>query len=298
MVTSFKHPTTDTRIYCILDACHMLKLCRNTFAEQTISSPRGTISFNYIKKLHEVQEAEDLKLANKISAAHINFCNKKMNVRLAAQVLSSGVADAIDFLRVSGDSRFAGSEATTEFIRIFDQLFDIMNTRSSYGKGYKSPISAHNIKWITECFLRAREYIASLQIDRTNILFHRRKTFAVGFIANTFSILELSITLLTKPDPFKYFLTYKCSQDHLELFFSCIRSPGGWNDNPNSLQFMWTMRKLLFRNTVSPSINGNCIIDNTESLSIVDFRTEKRSIVEKCNVHSDEEETSINELVK
>ena len=33
--------------------------------------------------------------------------------------------------------------------------------------------------------------------------------------------------------PFKYLLTYKFSQDHIELLFSCIRAKGGWNNNPN-----------------------------------------------------------------
>lgn len=32
---------------------------------------------------------------------------------------------------------------------------------------------------------------------------------------------------------FLYVLTYKYSQDHLELLFSCIRSRGGNNNNPN-----------------------------------------------------------------
>ena len=87
MITSFKHPATNTTIYCGLDACHILKLCRNAFAEEVIISPKGKISFHFIQKMHEIQESEDLKMANKISEAHIKFQNKKMNVLLAAQVL-------------------------------------------------------------------------------------------------------------------------------------------------------------------------------------------------------------------
>jgi hypothetical protein len=52
---------------------------------------------------------------------------KKKNVRLAAQTISSGVADAIDSLRKSGHPDFIGSEATTEFIRIFDRIFDMIS---------------------------------------------------------------------------------------------------------------------------------------------------------------------------
>lgn len=34
-----------------------------------------------------------------------------------------------------------------------------------------------------------------------------------------------------------YFLTYKISQDHIEMFFSAIRSKGGYNNNPTAKQF-------------------------------------------------------------
>lgn len=67
-----------------------------------------------------------------------------MNVRLAAQVLSSSVADAIDFLRNSGNAKFVGSEATIEFIRLIDRLFDTMNSKSPFGTYFKSPLTVHN----------------------------------------------------------------------------------------------------------------------------------------------------------
>lgn len=37
------------------------------------------------------------------------------------------------FLRNSGNKDFENSEATTEFLRIFDRLFDMMNSRNSFG---------------------------------------------------------------------------------------------------------------------------------------------------------------------
>jgi hypothetical protein len=40
-------------------------------------------------------------LCNKLSAQHIQFRRRNMTVRLAAQTLSSSVADAIDFLNTS-----------------------------------------------------------------------------------------------------------------------------------------------------------------------------------------------------
>ncbi|KAF2902766.1 hypothetical protein ILUMI_03420, partial [Ignelater luminosus] len=100
MITNFYSPKNNNiDISCILDPCHALKLLRNAFAEISPSSAAGKISFKYIEKLYALQDQEDLKFANSISTAHINFYLKKMNVRLAAQTISSSVADAIECLQ-------------------------------------------------------------------------------------------------------------------------------------------------------------------------------------------------------
>ena len=62
-----------------------------------------------------------------------------MNVRIAAQTLSSSVADAIEFLEISGHPAFKGASGTVQFIRKIDRLFDLLNSRNPHGKGFKSP---------------------------------------------------------------------------------------------------------------------------------------------------------------
>ena len=55
----------------------------------------------------------------------------------------------------------------------------------------------------------------------------------------------------------KYLLTYKFSQDHLELFFALIRSRGGHNNNPSPGQFKATMKCLLTHNKLICVTAGN-----------------------------------------
>jgi len=279
MKTFFLHPSDETKkIYCIADPCHMIKLCRNTIAEkENITSPKGNISYQYIKYLHDLQEEINLKLANKLSREHIQYYKRKMNVRLAVQTISSSIADAIEYLKCQNYSRFIGSEATIEFLRIFDRLFDMMNARNCQGKHFKSPMSPHNLLHFKDVFLSFREYIQSLKINDVNILNDKRKTFALGFIINTYSFYNLASDLFAE-NVLRYFLPYKCSQDHLELTFSCIRNRGGWNNNPNCLQLKWALRQLFFKNSIKPSINANCCGEESESLSIFKFRKEERSI--------------------
>ena len=90
-------------------------------------------------------------------------------------------------------------------------------------------------------------------------------------------------------DPFKYLLTYKFSQDHIELLFSCIRSRGGWNNNPNCLQMKYALRNMLMRNAITASKNANCV-DFTGCNNIVPlFHTRKH----KTDMNKDSEQATL-----
>jgi len=252
-------------------------------AELNLSHSGHMISFDYVKKLHEIHQIENLKFANKLSSLYIFYKNKKMSVPLAVQVLSSSVADALQFLQ--SYNNFKNATVTIEFIRIFDRLLDIMNARNSFGKGFKSPMKLSNQYVWKEIFENAKSYILQLKCEEKNILQHRRKTFALGFLINILSYKNLALDLLTREnEPFIYFLPYKASQDHAEITFSCIRSAGGWNNNPSALQFKWNIRKMLYRNSVIPSKNANCQdLEDKESISVGIFSLshEKSIFVDK-----------------
>lgn len=70
-----------------------------------------------------------------------------------------------------------------------------------------------------EVFEDTINYLHTLKIDDVN---HNRKTFALDFILTMKSAINLARDLFSSADPSKYFLTYKLSQEHLELCFSCI----------------------------------------------------------------------------
>ena len=113
----FKHPTKDHKVYTTLDAVHMLKLARNAFGSlKRFKSDEGEIDFSFVEKLNKLQESMGVRLANKLSNRHMKWHNMKMKVRLAAQLLSSSVADAIEYLSKT-DSKFKNSSPTITFIR-------------------------------------------------------------------------------------------------------------------------------------------------------------------------------------
>ncbi|KAE9523184.1 hypothetical protein AGLY_016417 [Aphis glycines] len=225
-------------VYATFDACHMLKLARSALADKRLfQSDNGDIKWSYIYLLNTFQNDLGLKFANKLTAQHINYRNSVMKFKLAAQTLSSGVADAIDYLCQKDESSFQNSEETVYFIRQIDRLFDILNSRIPFSKGYKSPIHPGNINTIKSVFSDTTNYLKTQKFNGIPLILSGRKMFLIGFIVTVMSTLEIAYKLLGRAQsPLKYILTYKMSQDHLELFFGCIRSRGGSNNNPNCIQ--------------------------------------------------------------
>jgi hypothetical protein len=261
----FVHPCdSSVNVYAVYDVCHMLKLIRNTLADLKIirSGSNKDIKWTYVQSLVDFQEACGIRAANKISVNHVNFHKHKMKVKLAAQVFSNSVADALDFLRDDvKELKQIGNEATVEFIRIIDKLFDLHNSHSPFGKGPKSPLRRANMNYWQPKLITFRDYLLSMKsVEGISMLQHRRKTGFVGFVTTIDSVLHLASDLLDRTvNPFSYFLTYKLSQDHLELFFSKIRLRGGFNNNPSVQQFKAAFRSLVLKNCTSPSANANCM---------------------------------------
>lgn len=96
----------------------------------------------------------------------------------------------------------------------------MLNARNPFGKHYlyKSPIRNESLTYTNEAFDSVNNYLLSLKIDGVPLILHSRKTFALGFIITMSSMLHLSNDLFNLVvNPLKYFLPYKCSQDHLEF---------------------------------------------------------------------------------
>ena len=211
----FPHPCNpEERVHVLLDIAHMVKLIRNSLAsESVINSPSGEVKWEFIVKLHQLQEKEGLRAGTKLKRQHIEWERSKMKVNLAAQTLSASVADALDFLRE--DLRldeFQGSAPTSEFVRLFDSLFDVFNSKSQFGKKFKAPMSMENQESWSVLFSRASDYIRSLtRQNGTSVLSSRIKTGFLGFLCGISSFQNLFEDLV-QPGHLQYILTYKFSQ--------------------------------------------------------------------------------------
>jgi len=271
MKSWFVHPADpELRVHVILDVCHMLKLMRNCFACYGILKDQHgcKINWNYIEQLHKLQEVEGLRLGNKLKTAHIMWNRQKMKVNLAAQTLSASVADAIEFCRDNLKLvQFVGSEATVHFLRVIDHLFDILNSRNPLAKGFKAPMRCSNEACWRPFLEEAKLYLSTLTNDKGIPMYQtKRRTAFLGLICSVESTIAIFNELVGKPNPpLKYLLTYKLSQDHLELFIGAVRSSLGSNNNPMVRQFTAANKRLLIRHNVKGGL-GNCTVQDTTTI--------------------------------
>ncbi|KAG8224664.1 hypothetical protein J437_LFUL005106 [Ladona fulva] len=226
----------DRRIYVLLDPSHMLKL--------------------------------SLHAANKLRSRHIQWHREKM--KLASQTLSRSVASALEYFGCSLKvENFTGCEATVKFIHLFNGAFDILNCRNLLSKEFNSPIKESNSGKIFARLGSLKSYVANLKSkDGLRILQSKRKTGFLGMVVAGESVCAL-FKDLRGSEELEFLLTYKLSQDHLETFFSTIRSKGGFNNNPTTIQFVAAYRRLLLLKYMSILQGGNCVPqDGTTLLSV------------------------------
>lgn len=132
----------DHRIYITLDAAHMLKLIRNCLGSRNLVDSDGkSIQWNFIELLYNTQKNLTYNLGNKLTKEHMEWTCRKMSVRLAGETISGSVADSIEFMSTKSET-FKNSEGTVKFIRIVNDVFDVMNsTKLNGAKGFKRPLS-------------------------------------------------------------------------------------------------------------------------------------------------------------
>lgn len=169
-----------------------------------------------------------------IVRSHLEFGKVKMNVRLATQTLGNSTAASIEYLNtVMNNERFRDSEPTVEYFRVWNNMFDIINTKINHCGDkykYKKPISETNIDEISSYFEYAKKYIKGLHIveygKKKPILKSRSFTPFFGFYNNMTSFTGIHHDYVNS-SPANEFYTFDVSQDHLKSYFGCVRRMGG-----------------------------------------------------------------------
>lgn len=219
----------NRKIYIILDPPHMLKLARNCIATRNlIDGDGGLISWKYFESLYDAQKNLSWNLGNKLTKAHMQWDKKKMSVKLAAETLSNGVADSMEFMQQECE-QFKDVAATVKFIHIFNDIFDIMNsTTSEKDTGFKRAISKSTALELFRRFEEAMMYIKQLKVEGESkpIFSSSVHTSFIGFYNNMISFMGI-FNDYVQTNKIEKIICHRLCQDLLESFFGSIRSMGG-----------------------------------------------------------------------
>ena len=114
-----------------------------------------------------------------------------MKLALAAQTLSSSVANSIEYCcNVLKLKKFERSEATIRFIRCIDRLFDFMNSRNPFTKRYKAALRSSTEDSWRKSILAEIEYLKGItDVTGTPMYKTRRYVSFVGFVTAVTSVV-------------------------------------------------------------------------------------------------------------
>ena len=111
------------------------------------------------------------------------------------------------------------SYGTVKFIHNIDMAFDMLNSRNLCDKGGKTPVTAKNLAtWQNDAESLAKFIFCGRLLHN-----YPHKTPIWGSAINLHSMADIcQHPLKCLVAPFGHILTYKFSQDHLELLFNKI----------------------------------------------------------------------------
>jgi hypothetical protein len=282
----------EQKIHALFDVPHLLKSIRNNLLTHNFSFENKTISFNDVKKLFELDSnSTTTRAVPKLSPAHIKPSNfQKMNVALAAQVLSHSVAAGLRTAVATKQITTDTALHTADFLEKLNSIFDALNSRTK--------ISANPDK----CALtRDHPHIIKLLEDAAVMFSKLEKMDARVKRPPCFDGVRLTVAAvlsLVNQEKGKYILTTRLNQDPIENLFSSIRQRGGWNRNPTVRIFRSALRLYALKYIIEPPATTSYDADYD---TVLDIQSTALNVAEKLPSQevpmmvSDEETTTTDE---
>ena len=258
-------------LYFIADVPHLLKTARNCLS----NSGSGKLTrymwnggkyllWNHISDLFYEDRSCGLHILPKLTYEHVKLTPYSvMNVKLAAQVLSSTVSKVV--------SQYGPPEAseTAKFCMLMDTFFDIMNIRNVNSHEYErkpslkpfTTVDDARFSWLRNVFLQYFEDWRDA-IENREGNFSKKAKMKMFITPQTYKGLKISVNSIIEATQFllqhqvRYILTERFSQDPLENYFGKQRSSGARKDNPSVKDFGYNDNAIRNQKIFRP-INGN-----------------------------------------
>ena len=265
--------SSDKRfIYFISDVPHLMKTARNCLYNS--GNGRHTrymwkngmfILWNHISDIFCEDRECGLHILPKLTNEHIKLTPySKMNVRLAAQVLSSTVSKV---LVAYGPPKAA---ETAHFCSLMIYFFDIMNIRNTQSHEFErkpmlAPFTSVNdprFSWHRNVFLKYfQDWLNSVEQRQVNFTKDARQKMFIS--SQTYEELKITVNSIIEATQFllqhqvKYVMTERFCQDPLENYFGRQISLGSRKDNPSMADFGYTDNAIRNQKIFKPITHGN-----------------------------------------
>lgn len=221
----------DHKIFSLFDVPHLLKSVRNNLIGACFQKNDLIFSFKDIKDTYNLDKlSKKNKALVKITDAHIYpTAFQKMQVKLAAQVLSHAMSSAIRTSVATGQLSSKTAMDTANFIEFINNLFDCLNSESLFSNNpYNSALTHSGI--VKTFLLDASKYFLNLKKIKNGKI--SQPPCFKGFTQTINGILQFFEE--EKSNNIAFLMTNKLNQDSLEKLFSIIRQKGEYNKNPTS----------------------------------------------------------------
>ncbi|XP_076091095.1 uncharacterized protein LOC143063058 [Mytilus galloprovincialis] len=277
------------KIYFVSDVPHLIKTTRNCYSNSfshlnTRKLWNNGKDISWIHLLTMFEQHCEMSLYTpcpKLTRSHLDLTPfGRMKVNLAAQVLSSTVANALEMMY--GDN----VSETVNFLRIIDKFFDCLNVRNLYeGRNKRNPnlnpytnINDERLQWLTGDFLSYFDLWEQSVMQRPGEFTNKQRK-GMLLSRQTLTGLKISVLSIVACVKFlleigaKFVLTHNFNQDPLEQHFGHYRHRAGDNSNPTvyDVRHMMTTMRAVGAQALAPrhsninnKENRNMVIDNSK----------------------------------
>lgn len=267
----------------LFDPPHLLKSIRNNLQKYAfVFDVSKRAEWADIDAFFKLDEQQRFRLAPRLTKKHIELpAFTKMKVKLAAQVISRSVAAGLE---THAALKCGQGSDTAEFITVFDDLFDGLNSSQRMCvKKFKCAIAddTEHIAMFEERlnWIKTLKVVAKNGKDVTNIV-----KCLTGWQLTLSSVISLW-SLLKNTYNFDFLLTRRLNQDALENFFSVIRQRGGNCDNPTPLHFSRLFKQVCCNSLLTPVAGSNCEVDSASVLAAI-ANQDQTPVLENINKNS------------
>ena len=258
-------------IWFFADAPHLIKTTRNCVFNSGTGKSRlmwndgKEIVWSHIRRIVHDESLVQLHNCNKIRDEHIQLnCYSKMNVSLAAQVLSESTSLIL--------SNFYSPEAdaTAELCMYMDKFFDCLNVRNKLTgikkiKGFLlhyEDKDDERFRWLMDYFLPyLKQWKNNTESRDGNFTKKDRQKMFLSY--QTYEGLQITVHSVIEAVQYmlhsgcEYVLTERFSQDVLEEHNGKHRACGRRNDNPDLYTFGFDSNTIRESRAACPITTGN-----------------------------------------